>query len=92
MEADRAWAMAKTALEDSAGRARRAFEGDWTTACAGGGGRRGDGRYIECSIAKLFQEMIVEERAGDKGIRYMFLQNRWRTVFGAAQYLKAETL
>jgi hypothetical protein len=41
--------------EDSAGRARRVFEDDCTTAWGGGGGscerwRRGDGRYIECNI------------------------------------------
>jgi hypothetical protein len=28
----------------------------------------------------------------DKGIRYKFLQSVWRTVFGTAQYLEAETL
>ena len=33
-----------------------------------------------------------ECRERDKGIRYMFLQSVWRTAFGAAQYLEAETL
>jgi hypothetical protein len=34
--------------------------------------------------------MVNVER--DKGIRNMFLQCVWRTAFGAAQYLEAETL
>ena len=45
---------------DSAGRARRAFEDDWTTAwggvggvASGGGGVSGNGRYIECNIDRV---------------------------------------
>ena len=46
--------------EDSAGRARRAFEDDWTTVwggvggvASGGGGVSGNGRYIECNIERV---------------------------------------
>ena len=46
--------------EDSAGRARRAFDDDWTTAwggvegvASGGGGVSGNGRYIECNIDRV---------------------------------------
>ena len=63
--------MARTALEEI----DEPFEDDWTTAwggvggvASGGGGVSGNGRYIECNIAKMFQEMMtVEERVGDKG-------------------------
>ena len=70
------------------------FEDDWTTGWWRGtgaeGGVSGNGWYIECNIDRVSEKMVNVER--DKGIRYMFLQSVWRTAFGAAQYLEAETL
>ena len=81
--------------EDSAGRDRRAFEDDLTTAwgavggvASGGGGVSRNGRYIKVthrqSVGKYDE---CRERQ-----RHSFLQSVWLVVFDAAQCLEAELL
>ena len=78
---------------DGAGRAWRAFEDDWATGRGGCGELRGveRGGTLNVLSTECWKDDDCVERVETKAI-VMRLQSVWLAVFGASQYLEAETL